>query len=287
VLVLGGTGLLGYRLGQVLAPRFDVFLTTRRAAMPRQAITSNPEVSWLYGFVDFGFQALYDFIFSLQPAVVINCIVAKGLPTNDEQALAALMANSILPHQLSMICSELEIRMIHISTDGVFSGAKGDYCESDMPDAKDFYGKSKAIGEICGAKCLNIRTSIIGRQFVAQDGLVEWLLKQDGKSVSGFESSIFSGLTTESLSRLIASLIENDLAMSGTYHVGAAAISKYELLKLLIESFGLDIDLKREFGPECNRSLNSDLFYLHTGLAKPNWAEMVARLALEPGLQDA
>ncbi len=176
-------------------------------------------------------------------------------------------------------------RLIHISTDCVFSGKRGKYREEDLPDAADLYGRSKLLGEITGGRALTLRTSMIGHELAGRHSLLEWFLAQQGKAVAGYRHAIFSGLTTRRLAELIATLIADFPDLCGLYHVAGEAISKFELLSLVRGCFGLDIEIVPEDDFVIDRSLDSTRFVQATGIARPQWAEMIAQLA--PSAQEA
>src|SRR5262249_32316179 len=129
-------------------------------------------------------------------------------------AIPSLEINSLLPHRLALVCAAAGARLVHLSTDCVFSGRKGAYTESDPPDADDLYGRSKYLGEVASPGCLTLRTSIIGRELSRKTGLLEWLLSQRGATVKGFRSAIFSGFTTHEMGRIIERLLTGSRALT-------------------------------------------------------------------------
>ena len=167
--------------------------------------------------------------------------------------------------------------MIHIGTDCVFSGEKGDYLESDLPDATDLYGRTKLLGEVDSPRCVTLRTSIIGHELSGRHGLIEWFLAQEG-SVRGFARAVFSGLPTVELAGIVADRVIPDDRLTGLYHVSTAPISKYELLRLVMERYGKRIRIERDEAPVCDRSLDSSRFRKATGYQPPPWPVMVSRM---------
>ena len=147
----------------------------------------------------------------------------------------------MLPHRLHGFCSAAGARLIHISTDCVFSGAHGGYFENDPSDATDLYGKSKYLGEVSGANTVTLRTSIIGHELNTSHSLIEWFLRQQGE-ISGYTKAIFSGLPTIELARVIRDFVLPNPSLSGLYHVAAAPISKYDLLNLVAQVYGKSIE---------------------------------------------
>jgi dTDP-4-dehydrorhamnose reductase len=137
-----------------------------------------------------------------KPEVVINCVgVIKQLPTSKD-VVKTLSINSIFPHQLASLSEKAGFRLITISTDCVFAGSKGNYTENDPADALDLYGRSKQLGEVVGARCLTLRTSIIGREIGTSHSLIEWFLSQTG-TVNGYVNAIYSGFPTVILAEIL------------------------------------------------------------------------------------
>ena len=167
----------------------------------------------------------------------------------------AIFLNAYFPHLLKKISDEIDAKLIHISTDCVFSGEKGNYLETDFRDADDIYGRSKALGEIINNKDATIRTSIIGPELkVDGEGLFHWFMMQKGE-VKGFRSAIWSGVTTLELAKAIDKVIENNL--SGLIHLtNGESIDKFTLLSLIKEIWGKnDISIVADNKHVVNKSL--------------------------------
>ena len=246
VLVLGAAGMLGHRVMQDLAPRFDLVGTVRTAAsdyaghpvMGRMRLLGDVRAD------DLG--SINDALARTRPAAVVNCVgVIKQLPAA-KSPLPAIGINALFPHQLAQLCQASKARLIHISTDCVFSGRKGGYTEDDSSDAEDLYGRTKFLGEVTGPGCLTLRTSIIGRELSGHVGLLDWFLQQRGRTVRGYARAIYSGLTTPVLARLIGDLLERHPGLEGLWHVSTDPISKYDLLALLNQAFGLGVTIERD-----------------------------------------
>jgi len=173
------------------------------------------------------------------------------------------------------------IRVIQISTDCVYSGMKGDYKEEDISDARDLYGRTKFLGELGYAGCLTLRTSIIGRELETTNGLVEWFLSQEGRTIEGYTKAIFSGLTTECISDVIGMAIEKYPEMHGVWHVASEPISKYDLLSLIGRIYQLDVNIEKNSTIVIDRSLNSDRFTSVTGFQAPDWHDMIEQMYLD------
>lgn len=221
----------------------------------------------------------------LNPAVVVNCVgLVKQLKEADDPYLGVAI-NSLVPHHLARVCSEIGARLIHVSTDCVFDGRRGRYCESDPADASDFYGRTKALGETLPSEtsAVTLRTSFIGRELKSQaHGLVEWFLTRDGQSVDGFENVIYSGLTSIELARVVQRVVDLDEGLSGVYQVASKPVSKYDLLVLIRKAFGLDIEIRRASRPVSDRSLVMESFAAVTGYEAPSWKSMIEEMEMDP-----
>jgi dTDP-4-dehydrorhamnose reductase len=176
------------------------------------------------------------------------------------------------------------MRLIHISTDCVFSGRKGNYSENDLSDAEDLYGRTKFLGEASYEDCLTLRTSIIGRELETSHGLIEWFLSQEGKTVGGYTRAIFSGFTTNALAEIIARIVDEQREMYGVWHVASDPISKFDLLSLVKQVYGLNIKIEPDEAVVVDRSLNADRFRQATGFVPPTWYDMIEQMYRDPTL---
>lgn len=222
--------------------------------------------------------ALRNAMNSIQPDLVVNCVARNKVRPGENPILDMLPVNSLFPHILAGICNSKDIRLVHISTDGVFSGDKGMYKEDDMPDARDIYGVSKLLGEpIESDNVVTIRTSIIGHSLQKTSGLVDWFLSQEGQ-VKGFRNVFFSGLPTVELAHVIGKyLIPNDY-LCGLYNIASKPISKYELLMLISDVYGKAIEIIASDEPVLDRSLDSEKFQYAVGYVTPAWPNLVAKM---------
>lgn len=274
--------MLGHKACQTLAGPFDVYSTVRR----------DLDTVSQYGLFDPArtmsrvsaeeFESVVAAIDSVQPAVVVNCVGIVKQAEAAKDSLVSISVNSLFPHRLARLCQEKGMRLIHISTDCVFSGRKGDYSEIDQPDAEDLYGRTKLLGEVEGRGCLTLRTSMIGRELETSFGLVEWFLLQEGKAVSGYKRAIFSGFTTIALAEIIAQVITEHPDLHGVWHVASKPISKFDLLELIRKAYGLNIRIEPDESVVCDRSLNGDRFRQATGLAAPTWPQMIEQMYRDP-----
>lgn len=220
--------------------------------------------------------ALVDVMQEIKPDVVINCVgLIKQLKSANDP-LSVLPINSMLPHRLAKLCALSGARLLHISTDCVFSGNKGSYKETDLSDAEDLYGKSKYIGEVHDQKhVITLRTSIIGHELNSQYALVDWFLSQQD-SVKGYTKAIFSGLPTVELARVINDYVLPKPALSGLYHVSAQPIAKFDLLELIATHYKKAIRINPDDRVQIDRSLDSSAFTQATGYVAPDWPGLIA-----------
>ena len=287
ILILGGSGMLGHRLWVDLNKQHETWVTIRGNAnefpntpdFPRELIRENVDA--------LNFDQVTRALASIQPDLVINCIgLIKQMGHLARDPLFSISLNAMLPHRISMICRVAKIRMIHISTDCVFSGKKGNYTEEDQSDAEDIYGRTKFLGEVSYPHCVTLRTSIIGRELKNKLGLIEWFLAQKGQ-INGYTKAIYSGFTTDELSRIIQNYVIPNPKLSGVYHVSSNPISKYDLLQLTKTAFHrTDIDILPEEQFFSDRSLNSSRFRSFTGYVPPTWEEMINELAATSSFYD-
>lgn len=275
VLVLGASGMLGHVVLRwfVRQGRHEVSGSVRSEAARRRL---PPELhEHIVTGVDVeNLDSLTQLFATVRPTIVVNCIgLVKQLAQADDP-LMALPINALLPHRLARLCALVEARLVHISTDCVFSGRRGVYRESDAPDAEDLYGRSKLLGEVSAAPTVTLRTSIIGPELGSSHGLVEWFLAQPGP-VRGFTRAVFSGLPTVELARAIHDFVLPRPGLAGLYHVSAASINKFELLKLVAQVYGKTIAIEPDDKLAIDRSLDSSQFHARTGYTAPSWSELV------------
>lgn len=278
ILILGVTGMLGSAMFRYLSslPSLTVNGVVRRTTASKffpPELSRNLISGWDAENIDTTIRIFNQ----VRPNAVINCVgLVKQLAEADDP-LQAIPINSILPHRLASLTEAIGARLIHISTDCVFSGAKGMYVEEDAPDAKDLYGRTKLLGEVAGKSAVTLRTSIIGHELDGSRSLIGWFLAQSG-SVKGFKKAIFSGLPTVELSRVVADFVLPNPSLSGLYHVAAKPIDKYSLLKLVSEIYGKTIEIVPEDQFRIDRSLNASKFKDATGYEPPEWPELIRRM---------
>jgi dTDP-4-dehydrorhamnose reductase len=279
ILILGGSGMLGHRLWINLRKEHEVWITVRGEHNPFSQVPEFPEEFIRYRVDGMIFDEVTRALASIQPDLVINCIgLIKQMGHVAQDPLFSISLNTLLPHRVSLICRTARIRMIHISTDCVFSGRKGNYGESDQSDAEDLYGRTKFLGEVHYPHTVTLRTSIIGHELKTHLGLIEWFLTQTD-TIKGFQKAIFTGFTTDELARIIMSYVIPNPELTGLYQVSSDPISKYDLLMLARAAYRKDIEILPEQDFFCDRSLDSTRFRQITGYQPPAWQDMMAEMA--------
>jgi dTDP-4-dehydrorhamnose reductase len=278
VLVLGATGMLGNAVLRLFAQSagYEVVGSARSSSALR-LLPADLSDRVICGVDVEHIDTLISLFSKVQPNVVINCIgLVKQLAEADDP-LAAIPINSLLPHRLARLCGVAGARLVHMSTDCVFSGAKGMYTEVDMSDAKDLYGRSKYLGEVDYPHAITLRTSIIGHELSGGHSLVGWFLAQQG-DVKGFRRAIFSGLPTVELARVIRDYVIPHPELHGVHHVSADPINKFDLLTLISNVYGKKIDIATDDNFIIDRSLDSTRFREATGYQPQPWPELIRRM---------
>lgn len=280
ILVMGAGGMLGHEAIRVLAPDFEVWGACRR---PESLPDLGAPPERMLGGLDAAHgESVYALVGRVQPDVVINAVGIVKQRADATAAVPSIAVNSLWPHVLADACAACGARMVHISTDCVFSGAKGGYVERDLPDASDLYGRSKLLGEVTDRdNVVTLRTSIVGWQLGEPTGLVGWFGAHRGEPLKGFTKAVFSGLTTHALVDVIRDVVVPDGGLHGLWHVSAAPIDKHTLLMLLAGHLGWDVELSPTDQPVIDRSLDSSRFRERTGWSPPSWDAMLAELARE------
>lgn len=213
----------------------------------------------------------------VQPNVVINCVGLIKQISDSKDPLYAIPINAILPHRLARLCQLSDSRLIHLSTDCVFSGEKGYYTESDVPDAQDVYGRTKLLGEVDSQNAVTLRTSIIGHELSGTKSLLNWFLSQS-KPVNGFKNAIFSGMPTVEIARIIHKFVLPNNSLTGLYHLSANPISKFDLLKLVSRIYNHEIDIIPDEKLVIDRSLDSSRFRNATGFRPGSWPQLIENM---------
>ena len=268
ILILGSTGMAGHMIYYYLEQtnQYNIINFSYRKSLTENSILVDIKDS----------KRLEMLIVNVNPDYIINCIGILIKGSHDVEN--AIYVNSYFPHLLVKIANSINSKVIHLSTDCVFSGDKGFYNENSFRDADDIYGRSKALGELDeDSTHITIRTSIIGPELKSNgEGLLHWVLMQTGE-ITGYENAIWSGVTTLELAKFVDYFLKNEPANGIIHLTNGDAISKYELLKLIIEIGNLHhINvIKGSSLKSVNKSLNkSDKFNYEV----PTYREMVVDL---------
>lgn len=272
--MLGAAGMLGHMLLRVLAasPGWEVSGTVRSA----------DDLAWLPADLRVFVQVNGDLtrpgaaravIERTRPQVIVNAI---GMLKQATDAGAMVAVNVLLPHRLARLAAAHGARLIHISTDCVFSGARGGYTEADVADADDLYGRAKRLGEP-PAPTLTLRTSLIGPELGKRRGLLAWFLNETGP-VAGYARARFSGLPTVTFAQLLRDHILPRPDLAGVWHISANPIAKLDLLRLVAAAWPHPIAIEPSERPVLDRSLDSSRFRTLTGWMPPAWPDLVAEM---------
>ena len=279
ILILGASGMLGHEAYRVFQSDSDVYALMRNDFSVVKGFGIFDKNKSICGVDAGNYPLLEETIQKIRPDAVINCIGIVKQVKEIGDPVEGIEINSLFPHKLSGICARNNCRLIHLSTDCVFSGIKGDYTEKDNPDPVDLYGRTKLLGEAVTGNVLTIRTSMIGRELATNHGLLEWFLSQEGKEVKGYKNAIFSGFTTRALSMALKEIIFKHPGLKGLYHVSSQPISKFDLLTLIKRKMGLNIGIIPDEQFKCDRTLNSSKFRQETHYTPPSWENMIEVLA--------
>jgi dTDP-4-dehydrorhamnose reductase len=277
VIVLGGDGMLGHQVTRRLSHSHEVVATVRKP--PSDSVSAALAGCRIVTGLDVRTPgAAESLVLAERPKVVVNAVGIVKQRAEATDPLESIEVNSLFPHRLARACAEADARVIHISTDCVFSGSKGDYKETDNQDPVDLYGRSKLLGEVSGPGCLTIRTSMVGLELSHCSSLVEWFLAQSG-DVRGYTKAMWNGLTTIELARVIDSLIAGHPHLQGIWHVSGPTVSKYDLLARLAVMIGRRAAVVPDDSVVIDRTLNSDRFKEAVSYVPPTSDVMLSELA--------
>jgi len=283
VLVLGAAGMLGHKLLQRLRTDHEAAGTIRDAAPNAGLSRALPGVELYPGVDASDLASLERAVDDWNAQVLVNCIGIIKQSKAASDPLPSIAINSLLPHQLAQIAAARGARLVHFSTDCVFSGRRGNYVEGDEPDPVDLYGRSKLLGEVAAPNALTLRTSIVGRELRGHLGLIDWFLSQRGGRINGYVRALYSGLTTLAAADLVAWLIRAHPALQGLWQVSGEPISKFDLLQIVKRVYRLDIDIAPDEQFVCDRRLDSTRFRQRTGWRPPSWEDMIAAMHRDEG----
>lgn len=278
ILVLGASGMLGNAVLRVLAQdmRHEVY-GSARSAWVKKYFPAELANKIIMGVDVENPDALAQLFAQIRPEVVVNCIGLIKQLAEAGDPLSALPINALLPHRLARLCELVHARLVHISTDCVFSGRKGGYLESDEADAQDLYGRSKLLGEVDYPHAITLRTSIIGHELNSAHGLICWFLAQR-KRIRGYTHAFFSGLPTFELANVIRDRVLPHADLHGLFHVASQPISKYELLQMANREYGRGLEIEPDDHLRIDRSLDGSRFREATGYVAPPWPQLIAQM---------
>jgi dTDP-4-dehydrorhamnose reductase len=278
LMVLGADGMLGHQVVASLRGRFEIHGTLRLNEAAYADISQFLPPTAHYSVDVKDHQSVHRLLDSVRPDAVINAVGIVKQREQAEHAIPSIEINSLFPHRLACYCGAIGARLLHLSTDCVFSGRDGMYGESFPPDAQDLYGRTKLLGEVADPGSITLRTSMIGLELARRKGLIEWFLSQTG-TIKGFRKAIYSGFTTIELARIIEHVLIRHPESSGVYHVASEPIDKFTLLQMLNDNLGLPIRIIPDDEFLCDRSLDGSRFRADFGYIAPSWRSMLDELS--------
>ena len=277
ILILGGNGMIGHKMYQTISKiHKDTWVTLRKSLSNYSYLNIyNPEK--VIDNIDLiNFENISNQLKILNPDIVINACgitIRRDIETLKSNSI---ILNSALPHFLNEWATFYNKRLIHFSTDCVFTGTKGDYLDNDNKDAYDLYGSTKSMGEVIDSKhAITLRGSMIGSELENKTELFEWFLKQKNKTIKGFSKVIYSGITTIKMAEIVIKLIDQYPNLSGIYNISSQPISKYDLLKLFNKYFDINVKIEMDNSYTSNKNLISEKFYKEIGIIQPNWEDLI------------
>ena len=271
ILILGIDGMIGHKIAQSLANDFIIIGSTRKKINNLDIGIRKCDLV-THDFIKDNTLNLLD---RIKPNIIINCIgvtIRRGINTNTNDTE---LLNSKLPHKLNEWVEKNQRKLIHFSSDCVFSGEKGNYFDNSTPDADDIYGLSKSHGEVKSDNTLTIRCSIIGREIFNHTELFEWLYSMKNKKIEGYNNVIYSGVTSTWMGKTINHILKNKIDLNGIYNISSIPISKYDLLVKLSDIFNLNVDISLNSNIKSNKVLISKKFTEITGINSPNWSDLI------------
>ena len=271
ILILGIDGMIGHKIAQSLSEDFILTGSTRKNISNSDIGIKNCNLV-THNFITDITLTLLD---NINPDIIINCVgitIRRGVNNSVENTKKL---NSDLPHKLNHWVEINHKKLIHLSSDCVFSGKKGNYSDESKPDATDLYGISKSKGEVIGKNALTIRCSIIGREIYNHTELFEWLYSMKNQKIEGYKNVIYSGVTSTWMGKTINHIIKNNIDLTGIYNISAVPISKYDLLIKLSDAFNLNVDISLNSNIKSNKVLISKKFTEITGINSPNWNDLI------------
>jgi dTDP-4-dehydrorhamnose reductase len=280
ILIVGGDGMLGHQLFKSLSRRHETKVTLRQG-LGAYAEYGLFDRSNAYDDIDArSTNSLLEAVADFRPQVIVNGAGVVKQNRLAKESIPTIEINALLPQRLAVIAKSAGARLVHFSTDCVFSGQKGNYSESDRPDPPDLYGYSKLLGEVVDSHCLTLRTSVIGHELARRQSLIEWFLAQTGV-VHGYTNAVFSGFTTIEIARIVEMVLVEHPNAHGLWHVSSEPIDKYSLLSLVKKHYEVPTGIVPDGALQCDRSLNSQKFRERFRYKPPDWEMMIAEMKEE------
>ena len=279
VLILGSDGMIGHKIAQSLNDNCELILSSRKS-ISLDTIGLKRGKILLHDLITDNLDSMLK---KTSPDLIINCAgitTRRGVKDNIQNTR---LLNSDIPHRLDSWANLNSKKLIHFSTDCVFSGSRGNYLDNDIADANDIYGKTKAVGEVNSFNTLTIRCSMIGREIYNFTELFEWLVKNKNKNIDGYSKVFYSGITTVRMGKIISKIINEDINLTGIYNISSIPISKFELLHKLSNAFGLNVDITENKNIKSNKVLNSKKFAEITGIKTPDWDDLISEFVEDCG----
>jgi len=278
IIVIGANGMLGGSIFRYFSQleNFEVLGSVRNNAAA-DLLAKQGFRNVISGVDVRDHKRLHDVINEFKPNIVFNCVGLIKQLNDSKNPISAIEINALLPHRLASLAKQVSGKLIHFSTDCVFSGKKGGYLETDTPDASDIYGRSKLLGEVDYDGHLTLRTSIIGHEIHSNLSLIDWFLSQSG-TVNGFSKAVFSGLPTCFVAEFCHKFIFEKTDLAGLYHLSVDPIDKFTLLSLVKEIYNHNINITEKSDFVIDRSLNSDRISNVTGFNSPSWPDLIKRM---------
>lgn len=271
--------MLGHRLFRDLSKKHDTWGSIRGKYPVR--LERDLEKKMISGVDGTNLTHLKQVLDTYSAELIINCIGIIKQKEEAQERLLSIQINSLLPHFLDKWCTENDSRLIHFSTDCVFSGKTGGYTEESISDCYDTYGRSKYLGEVVDSKnSITLRTSIIGREIKNKASLLEWFLAQEG-TIKGYSQAVFSGFPTATISKIIADYVIPTPDLWGLYHLASHPINKLDLLHLFKKVYKKTLKIEEDDKVKIERSLNGKRFEESTGYRSANWEELALDLLTE------
>ena len=231
IFIFGSNGMLGNYVKYYLSHHYEIYCLTRND----------------YDLSKLNINSLEELLLNKHLSnddVVINCagVIPQACKQRSLNSKLYFTINSLFPVILSQLCNKYGAKMIHITTDCVFSGKDGLYNELSEHDETNDYGMSKSLGELCNATI--IRTSIIGEEPTNKRSLLEWVKSNKGKEINGYINHCWNGVTCLELSKIIYKIINENLYWSGVRHIfSPRSVSKFELVSLINDAYKLNIKI--------------------------------------------